>query len=334
MKVLVIGGTMFIGRYIVNELLTRGHEVIVYHRGRHECKFPVNVKHIHGDRRDYTHFKEDMAKILPEGVVDVIPLYPSDSKTLVECFSGRICSLVHISTCSVYNTKAVIPFSEGEQHLVDDIHYTYAYSKRLCEKIILEIQKKVELPCTILRLPAVYGPYDYLSREWFIVKRILDRRKQIIIPDGGFTLIHQCYVEDAAKAVAMALENPPLSKVRIYNVGHEHILSLKQITHLISTIFNYEWEEVDIPAELLPYRHPYAFLRHLFCDINKIKQELGFKETISIEQGMRNTVAWLCKNPQTQKYNTNSTLFDYDLEDKIVLKYKKFRQLIKKNGPN
>ncbi len=63
MNVLVIGGTRFIGRAIVEELLRRGHTVTVYHRGRHEVEFPSPVAHVHGDRRDYPRFQADLAHL-------------------------------------------------------------------------------------------------------------------------------------------------------------------------------------------------------------------------------------------------------------------------------
>ncbi len=323
MKVLVIGGTRFIGRYIVNELLRKGHKIIIYHRGRNECEFIQKVEHMHGDRRDYTKFKKDMAKLSPDGVVDVIPLYPRDSKAIVDSFHGRIRSLVHISSGGVYGFRAFIPFKEEEQNLIDEARYPYAYSKRLCEQIIIESQRLYEIPCVILRLPAVYGPYDYSSREWFIIKRILNKRRHIIIPDGGFTLVHQFYVEDVAKAVAMALENPP-TKICVYNIGHEQILNLKQITRLIGKLMNYKWEEVKIPSELIPYKNPFLFRGNLVFSTSKIKQELGFKETFSIEQGMRRTIDWFCKNPPPQEDEMHNVLFNYELEDRIIQEYSNF----------
>lgn len=327
MKVLVVGGTRFIGRYVVEELLSHGHKVILYHRGRHEVTFSTPVEHIHGDRRDYEEFKEKVAGLSLDAVVDIIPYRPEDSQAIVEAFRGRIGHSVHLSTGAVYARDVPIPISE-DTPLSDDPNNVYAYNKILCERVILEAQNEGGFPATILRLAAVYGPHDYEPREWFFVRRILDGRKRIALPGTGEDLFHRVYVRNVAAGVVLALENPQ-SDGQIYNLAHEKALTLRQITEMIARILNHRWEIVAIPRELLVFGNPYAMPRPRVFDISKIKNDLGYREPISPEQGMKKTVEWLLQNPPEKgswwEYGRSPSRhcpFDYTLEDQAVEEYK------------
>jgi nucleoside-diphosphate-sugar epimerase len=333
MNVLVIGGTRFIGRAIVEELLRRGHTVTIYHRGQHEVEFSRPVTHIHGNRRNYPRFRADLARLSPEAVVDVIPMNADDSRSLVEALRGRIARSVHISSGDVYVPGQPIPIPEDaptgpiepvELQLGDQ---TVPYSKVAVETVIRQAQAAGDFPATVLRLPAVYGPGDPLAREWFFVKRVLDRRRRIALPDGGLGLFHRGYVDDVARAVALALES--LQAIgRTYNVGHEHVLTVRGIAELVARVMDHEWEIVSVPADRLPPTNPYASPYHLVYDLSRIRAELGYQESVSLEEGMRRTVDWLVAHPPTPetwglaRYLAHEA-FDYAAEDAAMAAMKK-----------
>lgn len=328
MNVLVIGGTRFIGRAIVEELLRRGHTVTVYHRGRHEVAFSRPVTHVHGDRRDYARFRSDLARLSPEAVVDVIPMNADDSQALVEALRGRIARSVHISSGDVYAPGQPIPIPENartrpaepvELRLDDQ---TVLYSKVAVEAVIRKAQAAGDFPATVLRLPAVYGPGDPLAREWFFVKRVLDGRRRIALPDGGLGLFHRVYVDDVARAVVLALEDPQ-ALGRTYNVGHERVLTVRDIAELVARVMDHEWEIISVPADWLPPTNPYASPYPLVYDLSRIRAELGYRESVSLEEGMRRTVAWLVAHQPTPetwglaRYLTHDA-FDYAAEDAAI----------------
>lgn len=58
MKVLTIGGTGFVSYFVVEELVSRGHEVTIFHRGKHEAEHSQKVRHIHGDRKELLRYKD------------------------------------------------------------------------------------------------------------------------------------------------------------------------------------------------------------------------------------------------------------------------------------
>jgi nucleoside-diphosphate-sugar epimerase len=328
MNVLVIGGTRFFGRAIVGELLRRGHAVTIHHRGQHEVEFSRPVTHLHGDRRDYPRFQADLARLSPEAVVDVIPMNADDTRALVEALRGRIRWSVHISSGDVYAPAQLVPVSEdapvGSAEAVELPLYgtVVPYSKVAVEAAIREAQEAGGFPATILRLPAVYGPADPLAREWFFVKRALDGRSHIALPDGGLGLFHRGYVDDVARAVVLALESPE-AVGQTYNVGHERVLTVRGIAELVAQVMDHEWEIVSVPADRLAPTNPYAAPYHLVYDLSRIRVELGYRESVSLEEAMRRTVAWLVANPPTletwglARYLSEDA-FDYDAEDAAI----------------
>lgn len=328
MNVLIVGGTRFVGRAIVEELLRCGHEVTIYHRGQHEVAFSSAVMHVHGDRRDYPQFEADMRRLSMDAVVDVIPMNAQDTRSLVKAVRGRIQRSVHLSSGDVYSPGQPVPIPESAAlapvELVElPLHgQTVPYSKVAVEVAIREAQHARDFPATIMRLPAVYGPGDPLARDWFFVKRVLDGRSRIALPDGGLSLFHRGYVDDVARAVVLALESPE-GVGRTYNVGHERVLTVRGIAELVAEVMDHEWEIVSVPADLLPPTNPYAAPYHLVYDLSLIRTELGYQESVSLEEGMRRTVAWLVANPPTPetwgltRYLRHDA-FDYAAEDAMI----------------
>jgi nucleoside-diphosphate-sugar epimerase len=328
MNVLVIGGTGFVGPAIVKELTRRGHAVTVYHRGEREVELPASVTHIHGDRRDYSRFQVDLARLAPDAVVDDIPMNADDARSLVEALRGRIVSSVHLSSGDVYAPNQPIPITEdvpanpAEAAELKLHGQTIPYSKVAVESVIREAQAAGDYPATILRLPAVYGPGDRLAREWFYVKRVLDGRRRIAVPDGGLGLFHRGYVDDVARAVVLALESPQAAG-RIYNVGHEGVLTVWGITELVAEVMGHEWMIVPVAGEALPPTNPFAAPYPIVYDLGRIRTELNYRESVSLKEGMERTVAWLNKHqPTPESWGLARYLrhdpFDYAAEDRAI----------------
>src|SRR5690348_2035788 len=102
MRVLVLGGTLFIGPPAVRRLVANGHEVAVFHRGKSNAPLPDSVQHIHGDRAQLGDFAGDFRRFAPEVVLDMRCLTERDGQTLVELFSGVARRLVAVSSVDVY----------------------------------------------------------------------------------------------------------------------------------------------------------------------------------------------------------------------------------------
>ena len=80
MRVLIVGGTSFIGPHVVGRLAEAGHEVTVFHRGRTEADLPENVGHVLGDRRRLVERARAFRRLAPEVVLDMIPMNENDAQ--------------------------------------------------------------------------------------------------------------------------------------------------------------------------------------------------------------------------------------------------------------
>ena len=325
MKILVIGGTNFIGPMLVQKLLEKHWEVTVYNRGSKTLPFNGSIKAIRGDRTDYEQMKSDLSGINVDAIVDMIPMNGGDSRAVVEIFDGRISASVHISSGDVYARGLPVPISEDAP--TEEPLYAKSISERIgrsyskieVEKVVMDANKRNSFPATVLRLPQVYGPNDPMMREWYFIKRALDEREHIIFQGNGLNLFHSGYVEDIAEAIILCLEKPEADG-RIFNVGHRSVLTAAQIARVIADEVDHKWEFMYVPVNALPFDNPFAVSSHILYDVSRIC-ELGFRESCTHAGGLRKTVRWILKNqPKEWGYRKfyRHDPFDYSLEDLLL----------------
>ena len=101
---LVIGGTRFIGRHTVSELLEGGYSVTLLNRGNHENPFADDdrVDHVAGDRRDDSALERAAEAASPDVVVDCIAMFPADVRAAVDVFSD-VDAYVYVSSIGAYD---------------------------------------------------------------------------------------------------------------------------------------------------------------------------------------------------------------------------------------
>jgi len=102
MRILVIGGTNFMGPLVVHSLSEQGHEVKVFHRGQTRTNLPPGVKEILGDRRSLSEKAVELQRFAPEVVLDMIPFTEQDALEIMSIFTGTAHRLVAISSQDVY----------------------------------------------------------------------------------------------------------------------------------------------------------------------------------------------------------------------------------------
>jgi len=163
MKVLVIGGTGYIGSHTVEEIARRGHDVSVFARGRIAARFLQDVSFIKGDR----HNQDDLIRARSnhfDAVIDINAYTREETQAVINVFDGEVSRFVHLSTLSVNQRATVMPMTESDP-LVTDPTLGYAYNKAECERALRWAYAKSGFPFVSLRPPAVFGPRDRKSRE-------------------------------------------------------------------------------------------------------------------------------------------------------------------------
>ena len=175
-----------------------------------------------------------------------------------------------------------------------------------------------DLPGTVLRLPAVYGPGDYQHRLFDYVKRMDDGRPAILLGEkmANWRWTHG-YVEDVASAIALAVTDERAAG-RVYNVGEAEPLPWAEWVREIGHAAGWNGEVVTVPEDRLPKHLDWELNteQQWFVDTTRIRQELGYRETVPRQEALRRTVAWERTHPPEK---VDPASFDYAAEDAALL---------------
>lgn len=201
MKVLVLGGTRFMGVATVERLLGAGHEVTIYNRGTRPNPWPGRVEALIGDRTPRVIAAISARRF--DGVVDFSAYTAEDSAALL-AVQGSVQRLVHISSGTVYRHDQG-PSSERAAYGPEPLWGAYAGGKIDCERL-LRRERATGLATTVLRFPWVLGPANYADRERFVLNRLLDG-EEVLLPGDGQALQQFLSADQAAAAIVAALEN-------------------------------------------------------------------------------------------------------------------------------
>lgn len=113
MRILIMGGTRFIGVYLTKLLVARGHEVVLFNRGNNPVPVP-GVKQIRGDRQEPTQLKEKLAEESFDAIFDNNGRELEHTQPLVEIFKDTVRHFVYISSAGVYLPSTQLPHREGD----------------------------------------------------------------------------------------------------------------------------------------------------------------------------------------------------------------------------
>jgi nucleoside-diphosphate-sugar epimerase len=331
MHVLIIGGTGFMGPHVVRGLLAAGHDVAVFHRGRTSADLPPGVVPIVGERKDLPAFANEFKRLAPQVVIDMVAYTEQDALGLVQTFRGLARRIIVLSSMDVYRSyenlqqgsdeipdlrpatedaplrRALYPYRRLAKG-PDDLSYHY-------EKILVEraVAGFPDLPATVLRLPAVYGPGDNQHRTVEYLKRMDDGRPAILLSQirAGWRW-SRGYVENVAAAIFLAATDERAAG-RTYNVGEREACTEAEWVHRIGRAAGWAGEIVGLPEERMPahLRTPYDWRHHCAGDTERIRRELGYEEPVNLEEALRRTVAW----ERTQPKDADAKQFDYAAED-------------------
>lgn len=333
MHVLIIGGTGFVGPYVVRSLVAGGHEVTIFHRGEHEPELPKSVRHVHSASAAFPvlSFPAELVAWKPDVVLHMVAMGARDAEAVVHAFKGVARRLVVPSSGDVYGAygaligieaevarpgllreesplrKSLYPYRKTAKGPDD---WVYHYDKILVERVVMG---DAELPGTILRLPAVYGPGDGSHRFFSHLKRMDDGRPAILLDqDQARWRWSHGYVENVAAAITLAVTDDCASG-RIYNVGEESFPTTAERVRMLAKVVGWSDEIVPLRRASLPphLRDAYHYSQDLAYDTSRIRSELGYREIVSVDEGLRRTVAWLREHPPS----IDAAQYDYAAED-------------------
>jgi nucleoside-diphosphate-sugar epimerase len=336
MRVLVIGGTQFMGPHVVSGLQEAGHDVTLLHRGQHESD--AEGRHIHGDRQEPGVVAGAIAEARPEVIVDMVAMVENDARKLVEAARDNVQRVVLASSIDVYRAYGRINLTEpgppepvplAEDSPLREKLYPYRadppraagdperwrddYDKIPVEQAILGA---AELEGVVLRLPMVYGPEDRQHRLWPYLKRMLDGREAIAIEQTHARWrTSRGFSQDVADAIAVAALAPSAAG-RTYNVAEENDEDEAAWIATVGAAMGWTGPVVEVADGSLPGSPaPEQARHHLYASSRRIREELGYVERVPRGAALATTIAWEREHPPE---GWPQSMFDYEAEDRAI----------------
>ncbi len=305
MKVLFYGGTRFVGKALVARLLSKGHEIYVFTRGK--LPVPKNATHLKGDRSN----DEDLSQLTDHSfdlIVDSSGRKLEDSQRLLK-FSGLPSfRFIYISSAGVYENTELFPTSEESRIDVGSRHIGKAKTESWL--------KAEGIPFTSFRPTYIYGPGNYNPIEKWFFDRITHNRT-IPIPFDGQTITQLGHVSDLADAITKSIETETAIN-QIYNCSGTKAVTFKGLieTAILATgkkVSDFNLRSFD-PSKLDPKARKLFPLRltNFFTDTSKIQNDLSWKPKFSLLNGLIDSYEndYLLVNNGNVDFSSDDLLFD------------------------
>lgn len=342
MRILIIGGTRFMGPYVIRRLHALGHELLIYHRNPASVELPSDIRHLYDpqqtldDRPQLHTFADEFRQFAPDVVLDTIAMTEQVARITVDVLRGIAGRLVVLSSVDVYraygrirNTEPgppdPVPLDEDaplreklypyrSETPSEERDWSHDYDKIVVERAVLS---DPALPGTVLRLPAVYGPHDGQHRLLPYLKRMDDNRPAIILAEemAGWRWTRG-YVENVAEAIVLAVTDQRATG-RVYNVGEPQTYAETEWIERIAAAADWHGKLIRVPNAQLPeaLQAQINTEQWLELDSGRIRRELGYSEPVALDEALRRTVAWERANlPET----IDPAQFDYAAEDAVL----------------
>jgi 2'-hydroxyisoflavone reductase len=204
MRLLVLGGTKFLGRAIVDAALEYGHELTLFNRGQTNPDLYPGVERIRGDRT------EDLSPLVGrdwDAVLDVATFLPRVVQLSVEALRGSTARYVYISSVSVYADQSVPPVEGAAVAALEDPDSEsledYGALKARCETIVEEAYGERAL---IVRPGLIVGPHDPTDRFTYWPRRIAEGGR-VLAPAPRDAPVQFIDVRDLGAWIVQATEN-------------------------------------------------------------------------------------------------------------------------------
>jgi nucleoside-diphosphate-sugar epimerase len=325
MEALIIGGTGPTGPFVVQGLAERGYTPVVLHRGNHETDFVAEFEHLHAD----PHFADLVREAIAGRSFDLVVATYGRLRALVDVLAGHTDRLITVGGTVYERQRWSAPADESAGRAIS---HTLVARVQQTEDALLSKHEDGTFNVTHLRYPNLYGPRQLAPREWSVIRRIMDGRRTVPVIDGGLTLESRAYVENAAQAVLLAVDDPVTSAGRIYHVADLVTPTDAERAQAIAAAMGVEIELVNYPrsAGLPGYfwgggRNLEAMgqpgpppTHHKLLDSQRIRAELGYVDVVPFEEAIRRTAAFYVANPLGYGGDEEARIgdpFDYQAED-------------------
>ncbi|XP_074567449.1 chloroplast stem-loop binding protein of 41 kDa b, chloroplastic [Curcuma longa] len=291
-KILIMGGTRFIGVFLSRILVKDGHQVTLFTRGKAPitqqlpgesdqdyADFKSKILHLKGDRKDFEFVKTSLAAEGFDVVYDINGREASEVEPILDALP-KLEQFIYCSSAGVYLKSDLLPHFE-----------TDAVDPKSRHKGKLETESSLDsrgVNWTSLRPVYIYGPLNYNPvEEWFFHR--LKAGRPIPIPNSGIQITQLGHVKDLARAFVTVLGNPKASK-QVYNISGSKYVTFDGLARACAKaagfpepeIVHYNPKEFDFgKKKAFPFRD-----QHFFASIEKAQRELGWTPEFGLVDGL------------------------------------------------
>lgn len=291
-KILVMGGTRFIGIYLSRLLVEAGHEVTLFTRGKapvtqqleeesdqEYAEFSSKVLHIKGDRQDFEFVKTKLSGSGFEIVYDINGREAVEAEPILDALPN-LEQYIYCSSAGVYLKSDMLPHFE-----IDAVDPKSRHKGKLDTENLFS---KRGINWTSLRPVYIYGPLNYNPvEEWFFHR--LKAGRPVPVPNSGLQITQLGHVKDLARAFLMVLGNEKAYK-QVYNISGSKYVTFDGLAKACAKaagfpepeIIHFNPKEFDFgKKKSFPLRD-----QHFFASIEKAQRDLGWKPEFGLVEGL------------------------------------------------
>ena len=282
MKILVMGGTRFVGKSLVKKLLSKNYDIDIFTRGNKTN--PENTNLIKGDRNNL----ESILKLKNKKydvIYDISGRELEQTKILLENLDNSFDRYIYVSSAGVYKDSYQFPLSENSPIDPNSRH------KGKFETEDWLIQQNI--PFTSFRPTYIYGPGNYNKIENWFFERLFNL-KAIPIPSDGSLITQLGHVSDLTDVMIRCL-NFQISKNNIYNCSGDQGITIKGLIYLCTEICGLNINDISLKSfdyENLDPKSRKGFpirLNHYQVNISKIKNHLDWIPRFDLLSGLKDS---------------------------------------------
>lgn len=306
MKILITGGAGFIGSHLVDALIARGHDVVVLDNlsgGKRENLHP-EARFYLCDIADVLFTEKIFRKERPVAVFHLaarISVRASIAEPLLDAHTNILGSINIIRLAHRYGAKKIIAASTGGVMYGDTKKRPtpetvaarplspYAIAKLTTDTFLEYYHRVFGLPYAAIRCGNVYGPRQNPHGEAGVIAIFLEamlRGENPVINGAGTNTRDYVYIDDVVNAYLAPLESP---RSGVYNIGTGRETSTLEIFRFLNAHFDDHFAEYHGPEAI-------GEQEKSSLSISKAKKELGWKPSVSLEEGIAATVSWALEN--------------------------------------
>lgn len=292
-KILVLGGSYFVGRIFTILAAQAGHHLTLVNRGRYSMLAQGAAQEFHFDRHDSSGWSR-----LPQEdydvVVDFCGYKPGDVAFAAQHLRGGFGQYLFVSTCDVYDRATPGAKDEGASLLTSQPPCNageYMYHKMLLEGEVEHTCHAYGSPFTIVRPAFIYGPYNYAPRESYYIEKIV-RGQPIPAPADADSAFQFVYVRDVCEAILLCCGHPRAAD-ECFNLCGPEIMTYPGYLECLRTVSGlpfptYSVTVQDVMAQQIPLPFPLHKGESELFDGSKITRQLDFSYT-PFQKGMELT---------------------------------------------